>query len=152
LNILYLISAGLLDIPVLYMSKYIIRHKPDYYEGLRRVTEEQDWEGWILFMLRALEETAIETHHRVQAIRALMTEIQEQVRKQLPKIYSKELIEILFEQPYCRIKFLERANLVSRQTAAKYLQQLAGIGILSRVDIGRESYYINTRFFQLLTQ
>ena len=153
LNILYLIEAGLLEMPVLYLSRYIIEHKPLYYEGLRRVTEEGDWEKWLLFILHAVEETAVATNRRVIEIRDLMQEIGEQVRRESPKIYSKDLIEVLFSQPYCRIRFIEQANIVkSRQAASRYLQELTRIGILTRVTSGRETYYLNDRFLQLLAR
>ena len=152
LNILYLIDAGLLDIPVLYLSRYIIDHKPDYYAGLRRVTEEHRWEDWVLFMLRAVETTALETRRQVQAIRELMQETMDRVRTELPKMYSKDLIDVLFAQPYCRIRFLEEAGIAQRQTASKYLQELANIGLLRRVAKGREAYFINTPFLDLLTR
>jgi Fic family protein len=153
LNILYLVEAGLLDIPVLYLSRYIIENKPDYYESLRRVTEEQAWEAWTLFMLRAIESTAVTTHRRIQDIRALMHQTQETVREQLPKMYSKDLIEVLFAQPYCKIRFLEQAGLAKRDTASKYLQELSRVGVLSpRLEIGREAYYLNRPFLALLAR
>lgn len=152
LNILYLIEAGLLQTPVLYLSRYIIQHKSDYYAGLRRVTEEADWENWVLFMLRAVEETARDTQGRIQDIRTLMQETADTVRDQAPKIYSKDLIEVLFAQPYCKIRFLEEAGIAKRQTASKYLQELAEIGILRRVDAGRDAYFLNTAFLELLSR
>jgi len=152
LNILYLIHAHLLDIPVLYLSRYIIEHKGDYYAGLRRVTEDGAWEEWVQFTLRAVETTALETHQRVQDIRALMQRTTDTVRTELPKIYSKDLIEVLFSQPYCKIRFLEQAGIGNRQTASKYLQELDRIGVLRRVDVGREAYFVNTEFFNLLTR
>ena len=152
LNILYLVSAGLLDTPVLYLSRYIIEHKNDYYAGLRRVTEEKDWENWILYMLKAVEATSLETHKRIMEIRELMQETMDRVRHELPKIYSKDLVEILFAQPYCRIRFLEKARIGNRQTASKYLQELSDIGVLKRVDVGREAYFINTAFLNSLTR
>jgi Fic family protein len=152
LNILYLIETGLLDIPILYLSRYIIEHKSDYYTGLRCVTEEHDWEQWVLFMLRAVEETAQAAHMLIVDIRALMQETTEQVRTELPKIYSKDLIEVLFSQPYCKIRFLEQAGIAQRQTASRYLKELSRIGVLaSPFEIARESYYLNTQFYQLLT-
>ncbi|MBC8103846.1 MAG: Fic family protein [Cytophagales bacterium] len=152
LNILYLIHAGLLDIPVLYLSRYIIAHKSDYYAGLRQVTENSAWEEWILFLLRAVESTATETYERIQAIRVLMQETTETVRASLPRIYSKDLIEVLFAQPYCKIKFLEDAGLGHRQTASKYLHELAGIGVLKPLSAGRERYFLNTAFLDLLAR
>jgi Fic family protein len=152
LNILYLIEAGLLDTPVLYLSRYIIEHKSAYYQGLRRITEKGDWEQWVLYILKGVERTATNTLQKVDAIRSLMLQTQERVRAELTKIYSKDLIETLFAQPYCRITSLEKAGLGARQTVSKYLQQLSGIGLLDRVDIGRESYYINKAFLELLAE
>jgi len=152
-NILYLIGAGLLDIPILYLSRYIIEHKSDYYGGLRRVTEEGKWEEWILFMLRAVEETALATHALVLGIRALMLETTNKIREELPKIYSKDLVEVLFSQLYCKIHFLEQAGIAQRQTASRYLKELSRIGVLSQpLEIGREAYYLNSEFYQLLTR
>ena len=153
LNILYLVESGLLDIPILYLSRYIIEHKAEYYSGLRRVTEEHAWEPWILFMLRAVEDTARAAHTLILDIRALMQETTDKVRAELPKIYSKDLIEVLFSQPYCKIRFLEQSQIAKRETASRYLKQLQSIGVLSPpLEIGRESYYLNPTFFQLLTQ
>lgn len=152
LNILYLIERNLLDIPVLYLSRYIIENKSDYYTGLRRITEKGEWETWILYMLRAVEETARETRQRILSIRDLMFADIEKVRAELPKIYSKDLLELLYHQPYCKIRFLEDAGIAQRQTASIYLQELEKIGMLKAVKIGREVYYINDRFLKLLTK
>lgn len=151
LNILYLIESGLLDIPVLYLSRYIIENKNDYYLGLRRVTEEGAWEDWILYMLKAVEQTALATHIKVTAIRGVMHQVGEKVRAELPSIYRKELIELLFRQPYCKISFVTEAGLGTRQTASKYLRQLERIGVLRGFKRGNEWYYINLPFFELLT-
>ena len=143
----------MLDIPLLYLSRYIIEHKSDYYTGLRCVTEDHSWEQWILFMLRAVEETARDAQTLILGIRSLMLETTEKVRAELPKIYSKDLIEVLFSQPYCKIRFLEHAHIAKRETASRYLRELCRIGVLSSpLEIGRESYYLNHAFFQLLTQ
>ena len=153
LNILYLVAAGLLDIPVLYLSRYIIENKGDYYGGLKRVTEQGDWEQWTLYMLRAVEITALATHRRILDIRSLMQETNDKVKAQLPKIYRKELIEILFSQPYTRIRFLEQAGIAQRQTASKYLQELSRIGVLSPpLRIGVDAFYLNQAFYSLLTR
>lgn len=138
LNILYLISQDLLDIPVLYLSRYIIRNKTAYYTLLRQVTENGEWEAWIIFMLTALKETADWTYERIYAIRDLMEETAGQCRSKLPKIYSHDLIEQIFLQPYCKPAYLEGAGVGNRQTAMKYLKSLEEIGILSSVKIGRE--------------
>jgi Fic family protein len=153
LNILYLISVGLLDVPVLYLSRYIIEHKDEYYAGLRQITEQNAWESWILFMLHGIEATALTTHERIQAIRALMQQTSQKVKEELPKIYSKDLMEVLFAQPYCKIRFLEQSGIAKRDAASKYLRQLSQIGALSPpITVGRDIYYLNKPFFDLLTR
>jgi Fic family protein len=152
LNILFLVEQGLLDIPVLYLSHYIIHHKSAYYEGLRRVTENQDWINWVAYMLDAVETTARQTQERVLRILGLMQDAQELVSKQAPKIYSKDLIETVFMHPYCKIRFLEERGIAKRQTASNYLQTLENLGLLRSRKMGRELYYINDRLFQVLTE
>jgi len=152
LNTLYLVDKGLLEIPVLYLSHYIIRHKTAYYEGLRNVTEAGDWHGWIAYILDAVETTARQTQDRVLRILDLMKEAQELVVSSAPKIYSKDLIEAVFAHPYCKIRFLEEQGIAKRQTASTYLQTLEGLGLLRCQKIGRELYYINDRLFQVLTE
>lgn len=152
LNILLLVERGLLSIPVLYLSRYIIDHKAAYYEGLRRVTEEGAWEPWVLYMLAAVEETSIRTQDRIQHILALMESVRARVQQEAPGIYSKDLVETVFQQPYCKIQFLERAGLGTRQTCAKYLRELERLGVLEGQKYGREVYFINRGLFELLTQ
>ena len=152
LNLLYLVEQGLLDIPVLFLSRYIIANKPGYYEGLRGVTERQDWESWILYMLRAVESTAQQTFDQVTRIRLLMEQVREQVQQQAPAIYSKDLIEAIFQHPYTKIQFLVDANIAKRQTASSYLQTLAGLGVLRSNKQGREMYYINDALFSELVK
>ncbi|MHB2153728.1 Fic family protein [Calditrichota bacterium GD2] len=152
INILFLVQQGLLELPVLYLSKAIIERKGDYYRLLREVTENGQWEPWILFMLQAIEETADFTRRRILAIRELMDEVEEEVKKKLPKrIYSKELIEILFRQPYCKIAFLVKAGIASRNIAAGYLKELVKAGILKPYKAGNEMLYLNWRLFELLS-
>lgn len=152
LNILYLIMKEMLDIPILYLSSYIIEHKTAYYQGLRGVTEDGAWESWILYMLDAIEQTARATSKKIVAIRALLQEYIGIVQEKLPKIYSKDLVEVLFSQPYCRIRFLEQANIAKRQAASTYLQQLEEIGLIRAVKVGREIYYVNDRLYSILTK
>lgn len=152
LNILYLVDKGLLNLPVLYLSRYIIDHKAAYYEGLRRVTEEGAWQDWVLFMLDAVEQTSMRTHRQITDILALMESVRERVQREAPGIYSKDLIEQIFKQPYCKIQFLERAGMGTRQTCAKYLRALEKLGILTGQKIGREVYFINSSLFTLLTR
>ncbi|MEX2601753.1 MAG: Fic family protein [Balneolaceae bacterium] len=152
LNILYLIRQQLLHQPVLYLSDYIINRKPDYYRLLREVTEKEAWEPWIIFMLEAVQLTAEQTMQRIEAIRKLLDEILEEARESLPgRVYSKELIELLFEQPYCKVKFLVDRGLAKRQTAADYLKELESAGFLKSKQVGRENLYLNTRLYDLLT-
>ena len=150
LNILYLIEQGLLELPVLYLSRYPIQHKNDYYRRLLEVSTRQAWEPWILYMLKGIEETATSTREMVQAIRQLLEETLEKVRTDLPKIYSKELVELLFHQPYTKIAYLVDAGIAKRQTAASYLQSLEASGVLTSETVGRERLFINTALLELL--
>lgn len=152
LNILFLVEQGLLDIPVLYLSRYIIKNKKAYYSGIRGITEQGDWESWILYMLEAIEQTARETRENILAIRDLMNADIEKVKAELPKIYSKDLLEMLYHQPYCKIRFLEEAGIARRQTASHYLKELSRVGVLDSFKFGREIYYLNEKFLDLLVR
>ncbi len=128
LNILYLIHENLLTIPILYLSRYIIENKKDYYLGLRNVTEKNEWESWIRFMLKGITQTALQTKNCILKIIELMQKTTLFVQAKTPKIYSKDLMEIIFSQPYFRkIRFLEEAGIARRQTASRYLQELEKI-------------------------
>jgi Fic family protein len=150
LNILYLVPAGLLQIPVLYISRFIIRNKSDYYRLLREVTESEDWEPWLLYMLRGVEETAIWTTDRIQAIRELFDTTLDRCRTEVPKIYSKELIELIFRQPYCKISFIVDAGIAKRKTASEYLQELERIGVMVGEKHGRETIYKHPALLEVL--
>lgn len=150
INILYLVEKGLLGLPVLYLSHFIIRNKNDYYEGLCRITEEGAWEEWILYILNAVEVTAKQTREKIFRIRDLMNEAQEIAKSKTGQAYSKDLIEVIFEQPYCKIRFLEERGIAKRQTASVYLKRLEKIGLLKGVKVGREVYYMNKALLQLL--
>jgi len=152
LNILYLLHSGLLEIPVLYLSRYIIHNKPEYYRLLHQVTETGDWESWILYMLRGIEETALWTTNRIKAIHALFDSTVDRCRSELPNIYSKELIELIFRQPYCKIGFLVDAGIAKRQTASVYLKELEKIGILTSEKLGREIIYKHPALVEVLTK
>ena len=153
LNILYLVEQGLLDIPVLYLSRYIIGHKSDYYRLLRDVTEEQEWEAWVMFMLSAVTETSAGTHQRILSIRKLLDETTVLCRENLPsRIYSRELVEMIFVQPYSKISSVVDAGIAKRQTAAEYLQQLEGIGVLESRKVGREKVFIHPALLKLLSE
>ncbi len=151
LSILHLVQQGLLDLPVLYLSRYIIQNKGEYYRLLRRVTETREWEPWIMYMLHAVEDTAGLTRRRILEIRELISSTTDTVRLELPQIYSKELVELLFAQPYTKVEFLVSAGIAKRQTAATYLRSLESIGVLRSKKIGRENLFLNTGLFNLLS-
>jgi Fic family protein len=151
LNLLYLVDKGLLDIPVLFLSRFIMANKVGYYQGLRGVTEHGQWESWVLYMLRAVESTAQQTFDQVSRIRAVMERVREKVQREAAGVYSKDLIEIIFRQPYTKIQFLVDAGIAKRQTASVYLQTLANLGVLRESKQGREKYYINDALFSELT-
>lgn len=152
LNILYLIQSELLSLPILYLSRFILERRDDYYTLLLRVTKEGDWESWILFMLEAVENTSRWTTNKIAVVRALMAETTTYVREKLPKTYTHELIQALFAQPYCRIENLVERGVAQRQTASTYLKQLVEIGVLEEMRVGREKLYINTRLLRELNQ
>jgi Fic family protein len=150
INILYLILKDLLDIPILYLSRYIITHKAQYYRLLQEVRTEDKWEEWILYMLEAVEETSLETIELINNISELMIKTQDKISKELPKIYSKDLLEILFMHPYTKIDFLvDRLN-ITRKTASKYLSELENMAILKNIQIKNSKYFINIELFNLL--
>ena len=151
LNILFLLHAGLLRIPVLYLSRHLIQNKVEYYRLLRGVTERAEWEQWLLFLLTGVEETAQWTTGRIVAIRDLLDETLARCRAKLPsKVYSKELVELIFTQPYCKIQFLVEAGIARRQTASVYLQELEKIGILTAERQGREILYRHPALLKVL--
>jgi Fic family protein len=151
LNILYLVQQGLLDTPILYLSRYIIRNKPDYYRLLLEVTTKQAWAPWIVYMLDSIEHTCGWTTEKIKAIRDLMRHTGEFIHRRLPKIYTWELVELLFKQPYCRIANVVDAGLAKRQTASVYLKSLAEIGVLRELNAGRESLFVHPKYIELLT-
>jgi Fic family protein len=150
LNVLYLIYKKLLSLPVLYLSSYIIKNKGAYYNSLIEVTSKNEWENWILFMLEAVEQTSFDAIGRIRNIRSLMERTSDQVKTELPKIYSKELIEVIFQQPYCKISHVVEAGIVARRVASEYLKQLAETGILERRKAGRDVLFINKGLYSLL--
>ncbi len=153
INSLFLVKYNLLDLPILYLSKYIIEHKTEYYDGLRYVTEKDQWINWILFMLNAIEETSKNTLLKINSIKKLLDKTTEEIRKKCsPVVHSKELIEILFHQPYCKIEVLISNKIASsRNTASKYLNILADKGFLTKKIIGREHLYLNDKLYKLLS-
>jgi len=152
LNSLFLVEQDLLPLPILYLSRYIIAHKPDYYQLLLAVTREGAWEPWLLYMLRAVEDTAAWTTAKIDAIRALASETAEHVRAKLPKLYSRELVDVIFEQPYCRIANLVQARIAERQAASRYLKALVSIDVLTEQTFGKEKLFVHPKLMRLLTR
>jgi Fic family protein len=150
LNILYLIQAELLTLPILYLSRHIIAHKADYYRLLLNTTRTGNLEPWVIFMLQAVEETAKWTTAKIAAIRTLAEHTTTHVRERLPKIYTRELVDVIFEQPYCRIGNLVEKNIAQRQSASRYLKELTAIGVLREVQAGKEKLFIHPKLMQLL--
>lgn len=150
LNILCLVQDGLLDRPTLHLSRHILRTKGEYYRLLNRVTAEQDWQPWISYMLGAVETTARWTNHKIAAIERLMHSTATLILHERPKIYSRELLELIFELPYCRIANLVERDIAKRQTAAEYLAALTEIGVLGSVKIGRDKLFVNRKYSDLL--
>jgi len=151
LNILFLVEHGLLDSPILYLSRYIIQNKASYYRLLAKVTSEQDWAPWILFILSGVEETCTWTTDKIKSIRELMEHTGQFVQKRLPKIYSWELVELLFKQPYCRIGNLVDTGIAKRQTASVYLKLLCELGVLREIKSGRENIFVHPKYIELLS-
>lgn len=152
LNSLFFISEGLLTLPILYLSRYIIQHKADYYRLLREVTQTDVWDGWVMFMLNGVEETARWTTAKIEAMRSLQQHTTDFVQQQTPKIYSYELINLIFELPYCRIQNVTQRGVAVRQTASSYLKELVRIGVLEEKAVGREKLFIHPKLMRLLTR
>jgi len=150
LNILYLIINDLLDIPILYLSSYINENKAQYYKYLNHVNKTNEWEEYILYMLKALEETANNTIEKINKITEQLKKTVETVKEKAPKIYRKELVELLFEQPYSKIEFVVEKLNVERKAASRYLKKLEEIGILKSEKIGRENVYLNKELIEIL--
>ena len=152
LNILYLIEQQLLTLPILYLSRYIVQHKADYYRLLNRVTRRGHWQDWILFILQGVEQMSGWTCNKITAIRELMEHTGGYVKQQLPKVYSHELLQVIFEQPYCRINNLVERDIAKRQTASVYLKQLAEIGVLQELQAGKEKLFVHPKLMRLMSQ
>jgi Fic family protein len=151
LNMLYLIEQKLLTLPILYLSRYILQNRAEYYRLLTQVTSDGAWEEWILYMLKGVEQTANWTTQKIAAVRQLMESTGDYIRQALPKIYSHELVQVIFEQPYCRIANLVERDLAKRQTASVYLKQLAEIGVLNELQVGKEKLFVHPKLIQLMT-
>ena len=150
INILYLILKGMLDVPILYLSSYIIQHKADYYRLLQEVRTDDKMEEWILYMLDGIEQTSLGTIELVQDIHTLMAKTQHQIQSELPKIYSKDLVEVLFMHPYTKIDFLIHKLQLHRHTASKYLNELEKLGIVQSVKIKNSKFFVNVELFERL--
>ncbi|WP_421937318.1 Fic family protein [Phenylobacterium sp.] len=144
INVLYLTRSGLLDIPILYLSRYITSNKGDYYRLLQAVRDTGAWEPWLLYMLEAVSSTAQQTLQLIEGMRALMADYKRRLREHASIRYSQDLLNNLFRHPYTRIEFLQTELGVTRQTAAKHLDQLAAAGFVEKQQLGRNNYYINT--------
>ena len=152
INILYLVAKGLLNIPVLYLSRYVIRTKSEYYRLLQQTRDTGDWEPWILYMLQGVELTARQTIWIIGRIKALMMDYKHRIRAELPKIYSQDLLNNLFRHPYTKIEALQNDLQVSRLTATKYLDRLTDEGFVEKHKIGRYNYYINFPLMRVFTE
>jgi Fic family protein len=150
INSLYLIQEELLTLPILYLSRYIIRSKSEYYQLLLEVTRSEAWEPWILYVLHGVEETARWTTDKIAAIRNLAVHTIAHLKQAAPKIYSRELVDLIFDLPYCRIQNLVEKDIVGRQAASRYLKQLVEIGVLEEREVGREKLFIHPKLMQLL--
>lgn len=150
LNVLYLVLKGLLDTPILYLSSYINKHKTDYYKGLQQVRDANQWEPWVLFILEGIKTTSYSTLKIMKDINGLIEEMIEEVKTRLPKIYSKELIDVIFYEFYTKIPYVEKGVDVTRKTASSYLNALESAGFLTSKKVGRERIYLNERLFDLM--
>ncbi len=149
LNILYLVMTGLLDLPILYMSRFITSTKQTYYELLQKVRDTGEWQAWILYMLEGVEVTAIHAIELVNAIKVQMAQAKHTMREKLPKIYSQDLLNNIFRHPYTKIGYVEDELSVSRVTATKYLEALIDVGVLSDIKSGRDRYFVNEKLIRL---
>jgi len=152
INVLYLVMKGLLDIPILYLSRYINKNRAEYYELLKHVQDTNDWEKWVIFMLKSVEETADNTISLVKAISKLIYEYKPKIKEILGLKYSQELLNALFSHPYTSIYYLQMELEISKPTAIKYLELLSDTGFLQRAKIGKNTFYINIPLYILLSQ
>jgi Fic family protein len=150
LNILYLLLKNHIDTPILYLSSYIIKHKEKYYGLLNEVREKGMWENWIIYILDGIEETSKQTLKKIKLIKNLLESTLERAKEQCTKIYSKELVELIFENPYSKIDFLVKKLNVNRKTASKYLKELENNSFLSHIQVGKELLYINNNLMKIL--
>lgn len=154
INILMLITSGLLDLPVLYLSRYITRNKGEYYRLIQAIRDkntdnQKEWEEWIIFILRGVEETSRDTIDLINRISVLMTKYEEILKPCFNRLYKHELLNNLFKHPYTKIEFMEQDMMVTRQTASKYLDKIVEKNLLRKIKMGKENYYINTALVDL---
>ncbi len=152
LNMLYLVAKDLLDLPVLYLSRYLIQTKSSYYRELQAVRDTGNWEPWLLYILEGVSQTAQQTIGLIGQIRDLMQHTKHRMRDECPKIYRQELLNNLFNHPYTKIEFVMEDLSVSRITATKYLDELVSIGLLNKTKLGRSNYYINSSLMALFLE
>lgn len=152
MNVLYLQKQQLLNMPILYLSRYINQNKADYYRLLQDVRDSENWSEWVMYMLVAIEKTAIQAIGIVKEMGQLMLIFKNKMRSELPKIYSQDLLNNLFKHPYTKIEFVQKDLQVSRLTAIKYLDLIDGIGLLSKQKIGKSNYYVNTALVNLFSK
>jgi len=151
INVLYLILKKRLDLPILYLSKFIIENKNQYYKLLRNVSEKEEWQEWVIYILNAIKETANYTGEKILQIKGLFELTLKEAKEKLPlRVYSKELIEVIFSQPYCKTEFVVKVGIAKRQTAAEYLKELEKIGILKSKKVGKEVLYLNIDLFDII--
>lgn len=150
INILYLVLQGLLDIPVLYLSRYITQNKTDYYKALQGVRTHNDWEAMVLYLLKGVEVTAQQTIGLITDIKTVMQDYKNRIRTELPKIYSQDLLNILFKNPYTKIEFLEKELNITKRTGLNYLNSISDLGLLEKIKIGKSNYYININLIKTL--
>lgn len=151
INILYFVKEGLLNIPILYLSRFINQNKNDYYKLLQLVRTTNDWQSWILYILDGIEKTSNQTVLLIQEIKVLMQSQKQKMRSEIPKIYSQDLLNNIFRHPYSKIDFVIEDIGVSRKTAIRYLDELVRIGILNKQKIWKDNYYLNIDLFHLLS-
>ena len=152
LNILYLIHQGLIDVPILYLSRFFIQNRPEYYRYLREIMEDGKWQQWILYILEAVTQTSRDTARTIEAINVLINDVITKARGKTKVIEREGFVDLLFKWPYCKIGIVQSELECSRITAAKYLNEMADLGLLKRLKFGREYYYINTSLMELLAE
>lgn len=150
INILYLVLQDLLDLPILYLSRYITQNKAEYYQVLQGVRNNNDWEAMILYFLKSVEVTAKQTIDLITNIKKVMQNYKNRLRLELPKIYSQDLLNVLFENPYTKIEFLEKELRINKRTAQNHLDKIAELGFLEKTKVGKSNYYINNQLIEVL--